>query len=138
MKLTQEQLAELIAKVFTSIDEKRKTRKENGEDIPDTISNEEILAEVDAILSELDSENTEPAINEKATEPAESNTADENSDKDGKTIPITPELISQIIENLNKTKLPLTSQISWRDLFPFSFLLVTESWFSQWQHASCL
>ncbi len=103
MKLTQEQLAELIAKVFTNIDEKRKARKENGEDIPDTISNEEILTEVDAILSELDNENTEPTINEKATEPAENNTADENSDKNGETIPITPELISQIIENLNKT-----------------------------------
>ena len=100
MKLTQEQLAELIAKVFTSIDEKRKARKENGEDIPDTISNEEILTEVDAILSELDSENSEPAINEKATEPAENNTEDENSDKDRETIPITPELISQILDKL--------------------------------------
>ena len=68
MKLTQEQLAELIAKVFTNIDEKRKAHKENGEDIPDTISNEEILTEVDAILSELDSEYTESTIGEKAAE----------------------------------------------------------------------
>ncbi len=103
MKLTQEQLAELIAKVFTNIDEKRKAHKENGEDIPDTISNEEILTEVDAILSELDSEYTESTIGEKAAESAENNTADENADKNEETIPITPELISQIIENLNKT-----------------------------------
>ena len=31
MKLTQEQLAELIAKVFTNLDEKRKAISEGGE-----------------------------------------------------------------------------------------------------------
>jgi len=46
MKLTQEQLAELIAKVFTNLDEKRKACKENGEAVSDGISTEEILAEV--------------------------------------------------------------------------------------------
>ena len=50
MKLTQEQLAELIAKVFTNLDEKRKACKENGEAVSDGISTEEILAEVTAIL----------------------------------------------------------------------------------------
>lgn len=50
MKLTQEQLAELIAKVFANIDEKRKARKEGGEDLPESISTEEIIAEVGAIL----------------------------------------------------------------------------------------
>ena len=43
MKLTQEQLAELIAKVFTNLDEKRKACKENGEAVSDGISTEEIL-----------------------------------------------------------------------------------------------
>lgn len=37
MKLTQEQLAELIAKVFTNLDEKRKACKENGEAVSDGI-----------------------------------------------------------------------------------------------------
>ena len=48
MKLTQEQLAELIAKVFTNLDEKRKACKEKGEAVSDGISTEEILAEVTA------------------------------------------------------------------------------------------
>ena len=52
MKLTQEQLAELIAKVFTNLDEKRKACKENGEAVSDGISTEEILAEVTAILED--------------------------------------------------------------------------------------
>ena len=38
MKLTQEQLAELIAKVFANIDEKRKARKEGGEELPENIT----------------------------------------------------------------------------------------------------
>ena len=53
MKLTQEQLAELIAKVFTNLDEKRKACKENGEAVSDGISTEEILAEVTATARRL-------------------------------------------------------------------------------------
>lgn len=53
MKLTQEQLAELIAKVFANIDEKRKARKEGGEDLPENITTEEIIAEIGSVLDSL-------------------------------------------------------------------------------------
>jgi HK97 family phage major capsid protein len=52
MQLTQEQLAELFAKVIAGIDEKRKARKEEGEELG-AISTEEILAEVSDIIGEF-------------------------------------------------------------------------------------
>lgn len=75
MKLTQEQLAELIAKIFAGIDEKRKARKEAGEEVAEGIGVDEILAEVNAIVEGMDGgEGADPAATaeggEKATDPA--------------------------------------------------------------------
>ena len=92
MKLTQEQLAELIAKVFANIDEKRKSRKEGGEDLPENISTEEILSEVATILGDMDEgEGGEPtAIGEK--------------DEGGEPSTVSPEFIAKVIEALGGAK----------------------------------
>lgn len=99
MKLTQEQLAELIAKVFTNLDEKRKACKENGEDVPENIGTDEILAEITSILNEMDG--GEPALDEgegeKAGDPA-ATTGDDNA------TPVTPEFIAKVIEALGGVK----------------------------------
>ena len=76
MKLTQEQLAELIAKVFTNLDEKRKACKEKGEAVSDGISTEEILAEVTAILEGEGGVADPTATNDPAANPAPAPTAD--------------------------------------------------------------
>ena len=95
MKLTQEQLAELIAKVFANIDAKRKSSKEDGE-----ISTDEIIAEVSAILEEMgEGESEDPAEDEDGAvegEKAEDGTA-ENS-------PVNPEFIAQVIAALGGMK----------------------------------
>ena len=54
MKLTQEQLAEIIAKVFASIEAKRKAKADAGESGPDEITTEEIMAELAAVLDGQD------------------------------------------------------------------------------------
>lgn len=103
MKLTQEQLAELIAKVFTNLDEKRKACKENGEDVPETIGTEEILAEITTILNEMDGGEPAPAAGEgegeKAGEPVATAPAGE-----GTATPVTPEFIAKVIEALGGVK----------------------------------
>lgn len=76
MKLTQEQLAELIAKVFTNLDEKRKACKEKGEAVSDGISTEEILAEVTAILEGEGGVADPTATNDPTANPAPAPTAD--------------------------------------------------------------
>lgn len=55
MKLTQEQLAELIAKVFSNLDERRKACKE-GEGAPGGFSTDDIISEVNNILGALGDE----------------------------------------------------------------------------------
>lgn len=92
MKLTQEQLAELIAKVFANIDEKRKARKEGGEELPENIGVDEIITEITALLADAGSE--------PASAPAEGVIPE---DKDGVgegTAPVTPEFIAQVIAAL--------------------------------------
>jgi HK97 family phage major capsid protein len=93
MQLTQEQLAELIAKVFANLDEKRKARKDDGADIA-AISTEDILAEVADIIGELDD-------GEGGEEPAAAK-ADGGGDGDDGKIP--PELIAKILEALEGSK----------------------------------
>lgn len=88
MKLTQEQLAELIAKVFANIGEKRKACKENGEEVSDAISIEEIMTEVTDILANAGGEGEEVTEDVKAEE-TEAGTAQ-----------VTPELISAIVQAL--------------------------------------
>ena len=55
MKLTPEQLAELIAKVFASISEKRKAASKEADPAPadDSIGTDEILSAVSEILGDL-------------------------------------------------------------------------------------
>lgn len=99
MKLTQEQLAELIAKVFTNLDEKRKACKENGEAVSDGISTEEILAEVTAILEgEGEGGVTDPTATNDPTNPAP--TADPVAGDKGEGEGVSPELIAAIIAAL--------------------------------------
>lgn len=88
MKLTQEQLAELIAKVFTNLDEKRKARKEAGEELPENISTDEILAEVTTVLEDLGDPVTDHT-GEKS---------DENGGEGDNSVP--PELITSIVAAL--------------------------------------
>lgn len=101
MKLTQEQLAELIAKVFTNLNEKRSACKEDGEELPEGITIEEILSEVTAIIEGMG----DPAA--AATEPAATNdpTATTDPAAGAKTSEgesgVTPELIAKIIAALN-------------------------------------
>lgn len=91
MKLTQEQLAELIAKVFANLGEKRKACKENGEEVSEDFTVDEILTEVSAILENAG----EPAAPEGEGEKAvggEGEGEDEN--------PVSPELVAAIIKAL--------------------------------------
>lgn len=93
MKLTQEQLAELIAKVFTNIGEKRKAE---GLGI-DGISTEDILSEVSGILGEIEaplSEPNNPVSGGEDPEPEE-----------GESGPsISEELIAKVIDALKSVK----------------------------------
>ena len=98
MKLTQEQLAELIAKVFTNLDEKRKACKENGEAVSDGISTEEILAEVTAILED-EGGVTDPAATNDPANPAPAPAADPVAGDKGEGEGVSPELIAAIINN---------------------------------------
>ena len=61
MKMTQEQLAELISKVFTNLGEKRKARKEAGEDVSTDFSVDEIIAEVSDIIGDNGENNENPS-----------------------------------------------------------------------------
>ena len=89
MKLTQEQLAELIAKVFASISEKRKAACKETDPAPaagDGFSTDEILAAVSEIIGDIG----EPADPDaKADDTA---TAEEGE--------ISPELIARVVEAL--------------------------------------
>lgn len=100
MKLTQEQLAELIAKVFTNLDEKRKACKENGEAVSDGISTEEILAEVTAILEGEGGVTDPTATSDPAANPAPAPTADPVAGDKGEGEGVSPELIAAIIAAL--------------------------------------
>lgn len=102
MKLTQEQLAELIAKVFASINEKRKARKEGGEDLPETIGTEEIISEVGAILNDMG----DPAGEGEGIPAAagEGEKADEGVGEGDCGTAVTPEFIAKVIEALGGIK----------------------------------
>ncbi len=101
MELTQEQLAELIAKVLANVDEKRKALKEN-EGALDSISTDEIIAAIDEILGETaatgDTATGETEGGETAEGKASENTDGESSAK------ITPEIIAKIVEALEGIK----------------------------------
>lgn len=94
MKLTQEQLAELIAKVFANIDAKRKACKEDGE-----ISTDEIIAEVSAILEEMGDGETDPGEDE--ADPVEGEKAEDGT---GEGNAVNPEFIAQVIAALGGMK----------------------------------
>ena len=89
MKMTQEQLAELISKVFTNLGEKRKARKEAGEDVSTDFSVDEIIAEVSDIIGDTGENNENP-------EGEDIGESDIKSDGVG----VSPELIAKVIAAL--------------------------------------
>lgn len=97
MKLTQEQLAELIAKVFANLDEKRKAVSEGGESSPIGFGTDEILSEISAILEGMES--SEPPIGE----PAGEGEGDLKGEGEGGS-PVSPEFIAKVIAALNGVK----------------------------------
>lgn len=79
MKLNQEQLAELIAQIFTGIDEKRKSLTEG---MNEPISKEEIIEEINKVLTETNVEEEEKKVEEE----------------------ISPELVAKVIDALESAK----------------------------------
>ena len=90
MTLTQEQLAELIAKVFASINEKRKAASKEADPAPadDNIGTDEILSAVSEILGDL-GEPADPGAK-----------ADDTADTQTGEAEISPELIARVVEAL--------------------------------------
>ena len=101
MKLTQEQLAELIAKVFANLDEKRKAISEGGESSPISFGTDEILSEISAILEGM--EGTEPPVSEPVNEPTGEGEGDMKGEGEGGS-PVSPEFIAKVIAALNGVK----------------------------------
>lgn len=101
MKLTQEQLAELIAKVFANLDEKRKAVSEGGESSPIGFGTDEILSEISAILEGM--ENSEPPVGEPVNEPSSEGEGDLKGEGEGGS-PVSPEFIAKVIAALNGVK----------------------------------
>lgn len=101
MKLTQEQLAELIAKVFANLDEKHKAVSEGGESSPIGFGTDEILSEISAILEGMES--SEPPIGEPVNEPASEGEGDLKGEGEGGS-PVSPEFIAKVIAALNGVK----------------------------------
>lgn len=102
MKLTQEQLAELIAKVFASLDEKRKARKETEGEV-EAISTEEILGALTEIIGDID---TAPAADPTATGEGEEGKAaeDPTATGEGEEGAVSPELIAKIVAAIEGVK----------------------------------
>lgn len=88
MKLTPEQLAQLIAKVFASISEKHKSASKEVDSAPDNISTDEILAAISEILGDI-GEPDDPAAK-----------AEDEVASDAGEAEISPELVTRIIEAL--------------------------------------
>ncbi len=96
MKLTQEQLAELIAKIYANIGEKRKARKESGDETAD-IGTDDILAELTVLLDGIDGENDSDSSTDSG------NAADDEKSEEG-TGTADYELIAKIIAALKDIK----------------------------------
>lgn len=98
MKLTQEQLAELIAKVFTNLDEKRKACKETEGEI-EGISTEDIFGALTEIIGNIDDSDSKPDDEGgKATETS-------NASGDGEGIgAVSSEFIAKVVEALEGIK----------------------------------
>ena len=92
MKLTQEQLAELIAKVFANLDEKRKARKEAEGEIEGT-STDEILAALTEVIEAVEGDET-----------GEDGEKAEEGEPAAETGAVTPELITKVVEALEGIK----------------------------------
>lgn len=92
MKLTQEQLAELIAKVFANLDEKRKARKEAEGEI-EGISTDEILAALTEVIEAVEGDET-----------GEDGEKAEEGEPAAETGAVTPELITKVVEALEGIK----------------------------------
>lgn len=95
MKLTQEQLAELIAQVFANVNEKRRVCKEGGGELPENISTEEIITEIGNILG---------GLNESADQSESEDTAGESEKSTEEGTSVTPKFIAKVIEALGGVK----------------------------------
>lgn len=96
MKLTQEQLAELIAKVFTYLEEKRAAQKEAGEPVTD-LGTDDIVEALNEVIGDVEPvAEDETESEEKAGEPVT-----EDGSDGGK---VTPELIAMVMEALKGVK----------------------------------
>ena len=101
MKLTQEQLAELIAKVFANLDEKRKAISEGGESSPISFGTDEILSEISAILEGM--EGSEPPVGEPMNEPVGEGEGDLKGEGEGGRA-VSREFFAKVIAALNGVK----------------------------------
>lgn len=99
MKLTQEQLAELIAKVFTNLDEKRKARKETEGEI-EGISTDDILGALTEILDNVAEDPATTGEGEGEGKAAE----DPAATGEGECGAVTPELIAKVVAALEGIK----------------------------------
>ena len=91
MKLTQEQLAALIAQVFANL-------IAAGKD-PSTITQDDIMTELNTVIETNGTSGGEPAA-EPATEPAADPASKPDDEGKGGNPAITPEFITQVLEAL--------------------------------------
>lgn len=104
MTLTQEQLVELIARIYASLIEKQEASKAAGDE-PAEITTEAIMAELETILSETDDDGVDPATTGDpvtADDPAAvGGTKEASGEGDGNvTEQVSSEIISKIVEAL--------------------------------------
>lgn len=95
MELTQEQLAELIAKVFANLDEKRNASKESD----NGIGTEDIIAALNDVLGDTEINNA--TADDETTTDEEKATDDSNGEVASE---VSPELIARVIAALNGQK----------------------------------
>lgn len=96
MKLTQEQLAKLIADVFTYLEEKRAAQKEAGEPVTE-LSTDDILEALNEVIGDVEPvAEGEVEPEKKAGEPVTEGVSEDEK--------VTPELIAMVMEALKGVK----------------------------------
>ena len=107
MKLNQKELAEIIAKIYNYLSEKRKARKEAGEDVAEGFTAEEIVGELAAIVgSGEDGESKSGEADEGGTKDNDTdadngaNNAEEGKSNEGQT-EIPAEFLATVVKALD-------------------------------------
>ena len=107
MKLNQKELAEIIAKIYNNLSEKRKARKEAGEDVAEGFTAEEIVGELAAIVgSGEDGESKSGEADEGGTKDNDTdadngaNNAEEGKSNEGQT-EIPAEFLATVVKALD-------------------------------------